>query len=330
MGTAGRDDGGGLRLALLGVPITVRLSVVLVLAVLGYGGDLTGVVLFVAIGLVSITLHELGHALVARRAGAEPHVELAGFGGVTRYMPTARSRTRPWALAIGLAGPAVGIAVGIAAIIVRDATGPYAGVAAQAWQVLVFTSIGWSVLNLLPIPPLDGGQAMIQLLPGDERTRHRRGAAVGVVTAGLLVVVGLYFGQTFAALFGGLFALQNWQTMQALRGPEPQPAGDVPAPPTVQQQADATRDWFAAGNGSLEQLAEVQQRAEAEGMHQLAAQLGEVALRRGATDPDFAVRTARAWHALAVGNRAAQALEAAVRLGADPTALAADPTLPAS
>jgi stage IV sporulation protein FB len=334
MSTHTTATSGGLRFAVFGVPVTVRASAPIFLGILGFGmGDTIVTVLFVVIGLVSILLHELGHALVARLAGAQPQIELAGLGGVTRYPMTPKTATRGWALAIGLAGPAVGLLVGGAALLLRPES---AGVSARtdaAWSILVFTSIGWSVLNLLPVPPMDGGQAMTQLLPGDPVTRRRRGAAIGIGTAVLLAAGGVVLQQTLIILFGLLFAFQNYQTMQALRPqPERDEAADADAEaeaaPTLATQGRAAREWFAAGNGTLEQLAELQQQAAAEGLDQLAAELGEIALRRGATDPAFAVRSARAWHALGVRNRALAAVEGAVALGADAALLAQDASLP--
>jgi len=307
---------GGLRFALLGVPVTVRLSVVVVLALLGAGlGDPVAIGMWVVLGLASIVVHELGHALVARAAGSDPVIELAGFGGVTRYQPTPRARTRGWSLAIGLAGPAVGLVVGGVALLVRPsvaAFGPYPEV---AMTIVVFTSIGWSLFNLLPIPPLDGGQALTQVLPGDALQRQRRAALVGVVVSLLGILVAVYVNQVFAAVFLGLFGFQNWRSAQDIGR-----LGDL-------DEVLGSRDWraarelFAAGAGSPEQLAAAQQSALADREHQLAAEIGEVGLALGVQDPGIALTSARAWALLGVPERARRAALAAVRLGADPGGL---------
>lgn len=289
--------------------MTLRLSVVLILALLGWrSGDPGVLVLWVGIGIVSIVVHELGHALVARAAGAEPVVELAGMGGVTRYRPTPRTETRGWSLAIGLAGPAVGLGVGFVAIGLRDALGDPGGYPGVAWQVLVFTSIGWSLFNLLPIPPLDGGQAMTELLPGDPVERRRRGALVGIGTAALGMLAAVWFEQVFALVVLGLFAMQNWRTAQALRG--------VTSLPMALARRDwrTARRWFSEGAGDLAQLAVAQLGAAEDGEDQLAAELGELALARGATDAAFARRTATAWEALGADTRAAAARARAAEL----------------
>jgi Zn-dependent protease len=249
---------------------------------------------------VSIVLHELGHALVARAAGADPEIQLAGLGGVTRYQPTGRSGTRGWRLAISLAGPGVGLAIGGLAWLLRDAVGGgYPGV---ALQILLFTSIGWSVFNLLPILPLDGGQALQQLLPGDERTRTTRTAWTGVVTSALLAAGAVWLDQLFIAVFGGLFAMQNYRIATAARTAEREHA----ALQALLRERDfrGLRDALANGRGDHAIATAAQVGAAEHGELQLAAEIGEVVLQRGTDDPRFAARTAAAWRELGMDERA--------------------------
>ncbi|MBW3657735.1 MAG: hypothetical protein KY457_03790 [Actinobacteria bacterium] len=306
---------GGLRFTLFGVPVTIGLSVVLLLAFLGFPlGDPLRVVLWVGIGILSILLHELGHAVAARAAGATPEIALAGLGGATTYRSSTRTESRGWSLAIGLAGPAVGIVLGLAAVALGA---PCCGVAVDAapgefaLSVFVFVSLVWSVLNLLPILPLDGGQALASLLPGEPRQRQARAAGVGAVVGTVVTVVAVMGRAMFAAIIVGLLTWQNIQTWRAARRPR-QDAG-----PGAPGDLKAARDALAAGHGDETDAAEVQRRAYAEGRYQLAAEVGEIALLRGATAPRFAYDTARAWAQLGMTDRAVATLERAFELGFD-------------
>ena len=295
------STGTGLRFRLLGVPITIGPSIVLLLAFFGLTlGDLVAIVLWVVIGIVSIVLHELGHALVARAAGADPTITLAGLGGVTQYRPTGRSGERGWRLAISLAGPAVGFLVGGVAWFLRDAVP--GGYPAVALQILLFTSIGWSIFNLLPILPLDGGQALQQLLPGDARTRATRAAWTGVVMSALLIGVAIWLDQLFIALFGGLFLMQNWRMATAARSAERERASLQ----AMLQERDfrGLRDALADGRGDHAIATAAQVGAAEHGELQLAAEIGEVVLQRGTDDPRFARRSAEAWRELGLDERA--------------------------
>src|SRR4051812_17450453 len=149
----------GLAFRVFGFPVRIDLSFVIVLGFLGLSGPITAsrLVAWVVIGAVSVLAHELGHAVTARTTGAQPSIDLYGFGGVTRYRPPhPLSRLRQ--LAISIAGPMVGVVVGLALHygVPQDATTP-GSLADYALQAAVFVNLGWGVLNLLPILPLDGG-----------------------------------------------------------------------------------------------------------------------------------------------------------------------------
>lgn len=307
------STGTGIRFRLLGVPIAIGPSIVLILALFGFGiGDLVALGLWVVIGIVSIVLHELGHALVARAAGASPTIQLAGLGGVTRYEPTERSSRRGWSLAISLAGPAVGLGIGAVAWLLRGTLDSgYGGV---ALEILLFTSIGWSIFNLLPILPLDGGQALRELLPGDDRTRTVRAAWTGLVTAIIVAALAIWQEQIFIALFAGLFASQNYRIATASKAAERDRE-------QLRDLFDAEdwrgiRDALAEGRGGIALARAAQVRAGAAGQFQVAAEIGEVALERGSDDPDFARRSAAAWRELGLDDRARQMDERASELEA--------------
>jgi Zn-dependent protease len=208
-----------LRIRVLGFPVHLDLSFVLVMALLGYrpGNTATWMGLWLLITPLSVLSHELGHAVAARAAGAKPHIALVGFGGVTTFTPPGPlSRIR--SLGISLAGPGVGLVIGFALIAIQRALG--AGLDPYGWQSTAlsigqWTCIGWSVLNLLPILPLDGGQAMRELLPGSPEVRAHRAAAVSVGGAMVAAVVSyLVFHDMFLAMFMAFFAVNNVLTLR--------------------------------------------------------------------------------------------------------------------
>src|SRR3954452_14212423 len=103
---AAPQGGRGLRLRVFGFPVHIDVSFFVVMAIFGFSGrnTITGLVAWIAIGAVSILLHELGHAFVARTTGAAPAIALVAFGGVTTYRPPA-PLTRARSLAISATGP---------------------------------------------------------------------------------------------------------------------------------------------------------------------------------------------------------------------------------
>ena len=231
-----------LRLRVLGFPVHLDLSFVIVMAVLGYypGVRAVDLGLWLLITPFAVLVHELGHAVAARSAGARPQIALTGFGGVTSFVPP-RPLSRIRSLGIALAGPVVGLAVGVALAVIQAtvAVDP-SGWQASALRIGIFTCIAWSVLNLLPVLPLDGGQAMRELLPGSGEVRARRAAAVSVVVAVLAAIAAyLYLRQPFVALFMVFFAVTN---VLALRR-RPEREASSPSTPASGEQAVVEMLW---------------------------------------------------------------------------------------
>jgi Zn-dependent protease/CBS domain-containing protein len=159
-------------------------------------------VLFVVAVFATIVLHELGHALTARRFGAHTReITLLPIGGIARleHMP----RRPMHELAMAAAGPAVNVAIGLgllaalailgghsgAEVLVSGATGVVAFLARLMW-----VNFALCVFNLVPAFPMDGGRILRALLA--TRVRHVRATRIAA-----------RLGQAIAIAFGllGLF-----------------------------------------------------------------------------------------------------------------------------
>ncbi|HUU01729.1 MAG TPA: site-2 protease family protein [Myxococcota bacterium] len=136
---------------LFGFPIRMHVSLVIFLAfVLFSGGGLYGLALMIAV-FASVVLHELGHALTARRLGVQiVDISLYPFGGMARM--AANMRTSSDEIEVALMGPATSLA--LAAIL-----GILAWVSASGslWM-LAKINLMLGVFNLLPALPMDGGR----------------------------------------------------------------------------------------------------------------------------------------------------------------------------
>jgi Zn-dependent protease/CBS domain-containing protein len=112
--------------------------------------------------LASLLLHELGHALVARREGMEiDGITLWLFGGVARFRGMFRSAGGEFWITI--AGPAVSAALGgifVGLSLLAGMPRPVEGVV--RW--LGWINLSLVVFNLLPAFPMDGGRVLRSLL----------------------------------------------------------------------------------------------------------------------------------------------------------------------
>jgi Zn-dependent protease len=166
---------------------------------------------------VSILWHELGHATVARIFGQTPAIDLHGMGGTTSWTPT-RRLAWPERIAISLAGPAVGLIVGLAvyALWASGRVNPTSPTADRLIRDFLWVNVWWGVFNLLPILPLDGGGILAALLDGALGPRGLRVARwISVVVGAACALLAVSAGMTPGALVLGLFVFNNYQALRA-------------------------------------------------------------------------------------------------------------------
>jgi stage IV sporulation protein FB len=91
-------------------------------------------------------------------------------------------------------------------------------VSLSAYHSLIWINVAWGLVNLLPLWPLDGGQATQILLSFVDRHRGRRwGHIVSLLVAGGLAVVSFTLTKSlFYLMFFGYFAFVNYQVLEAM------------------------------------------------------------------------------------------------------------------
>ncbi len=132
---------------------------------------------FVAALFGCVVLHELGHALMARRFGIGTHdITLLPIGGVARLE---RMSEKPWEeFWIAIAGPAVNVVIAAAlalGLYLAPGWAVYESALVQLAGYLLTANIMLVVFNLIPAFPMDGGRVFRAVLtPWLGRLRERR------------------------------------------------------------------------------------------------------------------------------------------------------------
>lgn len=209
-----------------GVPVHVEPFHLIIAGLFGYmrHNDLaaspsmfTGALLiYVVMQFVAVLLHEMGHALVGRRFGLEPFVNLTGMGGLTSWL-TARLLTPGQSILVSFAGPAVGLALGGGALLWSNNSPLVLPQLAQiALNDFIWVNFGWAIFNLLPAFPLDGGLILKAVL---EKFLGMRGArithVISMIVAGGIAALGLIARSPFMAIMFGQIVYLNWQHFRA-------------------------------------------------------------------------------------------------------------------
>ena len=233
---------GELRFPLFGIPVRIHPFFWLSGLFLGYlwnGGLAENLVWMVAF-FVGILLHELGHALAIRAYGFDPWIVLYGLGGLACYEPRFYGRRRgpEWLrqVLISAAGPGAGFLLAAAIVGLLTALGrnvelrfggwPPASLLLDAPDVnvhmvqlvndLLYVTVAYGILNLLPIHPLDGGQiARAVAVRLDPAQGLRRSLILSFALAVLMAVLAvLRFGSVFSAVLFAMLAYLNYEELQ--------------------------------------------------------------------------------------------------------------------
>lgn len=199
-------DNGHFRI--FGIPVRIRATFFFVAFLLNLSGGMVAAVRWVAIVFVSVLAHELGHAFMGRAFGLAPSIELYGFGGLTSWVG-GRNVSAGRSLAISLAGPAVSFLLalgGFVGLIFRP-NDPLLG------EIMLANGF-WTAFNLLPVMPLDGGNALRSLLAAFGLKSAEVVARVLSVAVAALGAIGFgVMGWLWPALFLGSFGMSNVQAL---------------------------------------------------------------------------------------------------------------------
>lgn len=176
-------------------------------------------ILFALLFFASVLIHELAHALVARRRGIPVHgITLFLFGGATHAKVEARGPKDE--LVVSIVGPATSLVVAglfwLLGTAVRSAIPPIGG----GLRYLGAVNLALAVFNMLPGFPLDGGRVLRSIVwrvTGSLKRATRVASIAGQTVGYLLIALGVLFlvrGVLVSAIW---LAAIGWFLVQAAR-----------------------------------------------------------------------------------------------------------------
>lgn len=251
-----------------GIDVFLHPTFLLLLAFVGLRSGGMGSIFLVSAVFGCVLLHELGHALAARRFGIETEdITLYPIGGVARLrrMPRAPGAE----LLIALAGPAVNVLIVLALVATRSLglTDPVgsSSVLGAFRDDLIAMNLGLALFNLIPAFPMDGGRVLRALLSGWIGRARATLIAAGIGRA-LALLFGFYcllHGELMPAFMAGFIYLAAGHELASVLDEEHAASAGRPR---HRHRDDATSDgiwtappgfrWVSRGNG-LWQLAPI-------------------------------------------------------------------------
>ena len=206
-----------LRFRMFGTPVEMGWTAALLslwIATMMSGAGWALIAIHCALIFFSILIHEQGHAIAGRLQGMRvERIVLHGMGGLCEFDRAPQSRQ---GLITALAGPAAGLALAAMCWVLLLLLGHrLPDIVVLTLAQCVWINWVWSLFNLVPMFPLDGGQA---LLHGTRLAMGRSRKAIEVtkwVSLGTSILVGIWgywvWDSTFILIIALLSAVQSWQ-----------------------------------------------------------------------------------------------------------------------
>ncbi len=195
------------------IPIRIHPFFWVLAFLIGYSATAQLSLMFIWVGVIvaSVLVHEFGHALTAIAFGQRAHIDLVALGGITqRYGP---HLTLWQEFLVILNGPLAGLALYFLARTV------FLSINVEHNQVLAYTlfvatqvNLVWTIFNLVPIQPLDGGRLLSIVLESLFGLKGVKAALFfSMILAGLLSGLAFYFNELFIGAILMMFMFESYR-----------------------------------------------------------------------------------------------------------------------
>lgn len=206
------------------IPLEIQPFFWLIASILGWinTNTIQGTLIWISVVFIGVLVHEYGHALTAVAFGQNAKIELSGLGGLTTRRGPILKRWQE--IAVIIAGPLTGLLLAAIAFLVHSKINQESMPIFSYWLVVTFVAnLFWTIVNLLPVHPLDGGRLLTVILEGLFGFRGVKiSLFISTLSALLLTVLFFLMHQIFA---GALFFLWTIESYRAWKN-----AADVQMP----------------------------------------------------------------------------------------------------
>lgn len=206
---------GGIMNTFLGpIPLRIAPSFWMIVAMIAYlnSPSLFGMIIWSGIIVFSIVTHELGHAVTALIFGQKSEIHLVTLGGLTVRKGAPISHGREFLVV--LMGPMAGMLLCVLSFYATQITTENHSIWLYAFEVMFEVNLFWTLLNLCPVLPLDGGQLLRIFL---ESLFGMKGFKIASWISLILATLGgVYFFITAQVLIGAIFLMFGFDSYRLL------------------------------------------------------------------------------------------------------------------
>lgn len=172
--------------------------------------------IWVIVILLSVLIHELGHALTGKLFSQKVSIELFAFGGMT-YREGKRLSLGKEFLVV-LAGPLFGFILFVISFLLLGVIQNKESLFFFALHITTFVNLIWTILNLLPVLPLDGGHLfsiIMEKLFGFKGVKAAN--LISFLLGSILAILFFVFGQLFLGILFFMLAFTSFRSYKQVR-----------------------------------------------------------------------------------------------------------------
>ncbi|MFA6119271.1 MAG: site-2 protease family protein [Parachlamydiales bacterium] len=194
------------------IPIYIHPFFWLFSALIGFfmSGSLIGTFFWIGIIFVSVLVHELGHAVMALIFKQRVKIQLVAMGGLTTYHGKTLKYYQQFLITLN--GPLFGILLFAISVLIIWFDFIKNPLALSTLKIFSSVNLFWSLVNLIPVLPLDGGQLLRIALEGFFGVKGFKASLIlGFVIATLIALVSFALRQYLLGALFFLFAFQSFE-----------------------------------------------------------------------------------------------------------------------
>lgn len=200
------------------IPVTIHFFFWITAALIGFlnSGTWMGTLIWIFVILVSVLVHEMGHALTAVFFGLQPRIELVALGGLTYHQGDNLPFWKQFFIVLN--GPIFGFMLFVIAWTLLKMGVPAESFSGGVLKLFYWVNLVWTILNLIPVMPLDGGQLLRIVLESFFGAKgFRFSLIIGMVISGVISLAFFLYQQFLIGALFFLFAFQSWDMFRRLK-----------------------------------------------------------------------------------------------------------------
>ena len=220
------------------IPVTVHPLFIVIALWIGFiiTQDFTATLVVAAIVFLSVLIHEYGHALTAKLFKQRPRITLQVLGGLTERKGPPLKKWQEFLVVFN--GPLFGFCLSLFAFYLNTIY------PSSYLQITGEINLIWTIFNLLPILPMDGGHLLRIFLEGIFGLKGLKASMIiSLALGGVLSLAAFAYSQIFIGIILAIFTFESFRGYKQVAS-----MSEADTDSAIQKQFDEAESDFHSEN----------------------------------------------------------------------------------